>query len=79
MAASIIDQFIDGLSEDWMRSVFIDRLENARLLVDDDTFGDKTGANDLQKLNVYVFVILRLNGLRQPRRVQLTLLSLHFE
>ena len=46
MAASIIDQFIDGLSEDWMRSVFVDRLENARLLVDDDTFGDKTGANN---------------------------------
>ena len=46
MAASIIDQFVDGLSEDWMRSVFVDRLENARLLVDDDTFGDKTGANN---------------------------------
>lgn len=46
MAASIIDQFIDGLSEDWMRSVFVDRLENARLLVDDETFGDKEGANN---------------------------------
>lgn len=44
--AKTIDQFIDGLSEDWMRSVFVDRLENARLLVDDDTFGDKVGAND---------------------------------
>ena len=29
-----------------MRSVFIDRLENARLLVDDETFGDAAGAND---------------------------------
>lgn len=46
MAVSIIDQFIDGLSEDWMRSVFVDRLENARLLVDDETFGDKEGANN---------------------------------
>ena len=46
MAASIIDQFIDGLSEDWMRSVFVDRLENARLLVDDETFGDAAGANN---------------------------------
>ena len=46
MAASLIDQFIDGLSEDWMRSVFVDRLENARLLVDDETFGDKEGANN---------------------------------
>lgn len=46
MAVSIIDQFVDGLSEDWMRSVFIDRLENARLLVDDETFGDKEGANN---------------------------------
>lgn len=45
MAVSIIDQFIDGLSEDWMRSVFVDRLENARLLVDDETFGDTEGAN----------------------------------
>lgn len=46
MAVSIIDQFIDGLSEDWMRSVFVDRLENARLLVDDETFGNAAGAND---------------------------------
>lgn len=46
MAANIIDQFIDGLSEDWMRSVFVDRLENARLLVDDETFGDTEGANN---------------------------------
>lgn len=46
MAASIIDQFIDGLPEDWMRSVFVDRLENARLLVDDETFGDAVGANN---------------------------------
>lgn len=46
MAVSVIDQFIDGLPEDWMRSVFVDRLENARLLVDDETFGDATGAND---------------------------------
>jgi hypothetical protein len=46
MAVSTIDQFIDGLSEDWMKSVFIDRLENARLLVDDETFGDKTNANN---------------------------------
>lgn len=46
MAVSLIDQFIDSLSEDWMRSVFVDRLENARLLVDDETFGDKEGANN---------------------------------
>jgi hypothetical protein len=46
MAVSTIDQFIDGLSEDWMKSVFIDRLENARLLVDDETFGDKANANN---------------------------------
>ena len=46
MAVSTIDQFIDGLSEDWMKSVFVDRLENARLLVDDETFGDKAGANN---------------------------------
>ena len=46
MAVKTIDQFIDGLSEDWMRSVFVDRLENARLLIDDETFGDKAGAND---------------------------------
>ena len=46
MAVNIIDQFIDGLSEDWMRSVFVDRLENARLLIDDETFGNKEGANN---------------------------------
>lgn len=46
MAVSIIDKFIDALPEDWMCSVFVDRLENARLLVDDETFGDKEGANN---------------------------------
>ena len=46
MAANLIDQFVDSLSEDWMRSVFVDRLENARLLIDDETFGNTQGAND---------------------------------
>lgn len=45
MAANTIDLFVDTLPEDWMQSVFVDRLENARLLVDDETFGDAEGAN----------------------------------
>jgi hypothetical protein len=45
MAVTSIDRFIDSLTEDWMRSIFIDRLENARLLLDDETFGDSEGAN----------------------------------
>lgn len=44
---AIIDQFIDSLSEDWMRSVFVDRLENARLLIDDSAFGDSEGINNV--------------------------------
>lgn len=47
MAVSIIDQFLDSLPEDWMRNVFVERLENARLLLDDETFGDKEGANEV--------------------------------
>lgn len=46
MAINSIDQFIDSLPEDWMSSVFVDRLENARLLVDDNTFGDTSGISD---------------------------------
>lgn len=46
MAINSIDQFIDTLPEDWMSSVFVDRLENARLLIDDNTFGSTDGVGD---------------------------------
>ena len=44
MAVSGMDAFIDSLTEDWLKNVFVDRLDNARLLVDDEQFGDKDGA-----------------------------------
>ena len=45
MALTSIDTFLDNLSDDWMRTTFVDRLDNARMVVDDATFGDVEGAN----------------------------------
>ena len=47
MALTSIDSFLDELGEDWMRTTFVERLENARLLVDDEQFGSMEGMSDL--------------------------------
>jgi len=45
MALTYIDNFLDSIPEEWMRTTFVDRLDSARLLVDDGSFGDMEGAN----------------------------------
>jgi hypothetical protein len=45
MALTYIDNFLDSIPEEWMRNTFVDRLDSARLLVDDGSFGDMEGAN----------------------------------
>lgn len=45
MALTYIDSFLDTIPEEWMRATFVDRLDNARLIVDDGSFGDVEGAN----------------------------------
>ena len=40
MPISKIDALMKAMQEDYMRNVFADRLESARLAVDDPTFGD---------------------------------------
>ena len=67
MAVSIIDQFIDGLSEDWMKSVFVDRLDNARLLIDDETFGDTESANNAVASFLQLSVAQRLAEIERLR------------
>ena len=67
MAVNIIDQFIDNLSEDWMKSVFVDRLDNARLLIDDETFGDTESANNAVASFLQLSVAQRLAEIERLR------------
>ena len=46
MAITKIDTLMENLNEDYLRSVFADRLESTRLNVDDEAFGDITEAAD---------------------------------
>lgn len=52
MAVTQIDNFLDGIQEPWMRQTFVDRLDNARLIVDDSSFGNVEGAN--QSLSLFM-------------------------
>ena len=47
MAITRIDTFLESLPEQWMRDTFIERLDNSRLLIDEETFGDSTAATDV--------------------------------
>lgn len=44
MAITKIDTLLENLGEDYLRTVFADRLESTRLNVDDQAFGDTTEA-----------------------------------
>ena len=46
MPITKIDNYLDTMPDPWMRSTFVDRLENARLLVDDESYGDPETANE---------------------------------
>lgn len=38
MPIKTIDEYLDTIPEEWKRTAFVDRLENARMLVDDPEF-----------------------------------------
>lgn len=46
MPISKIDTLLENLNEDYLRTVFADRLDSTRLNVDDVAFGDTTEAAD---------------------------------
>lgn len=46
MPITKIDTYLDTMTDDWMRNTFVDRLENARMLVDDESYGDPEKSNE---------------------------------